>query len=60
MLDVATWHGIVPAAWKAGIRYFDPAPHYGLGLSEERMGIGLATHPREQFVVSTKFGACLG
>lgn len=23
----------VDAAWDAGIRYFDTAPHYGLGLS---------------------------
>jgi D-threo-aldose 1-dehydrogenase len=28
----------VAAAWDAGIRYFDTAPHYGLGLSERRLG----------------------
>jgi D-threo-aldose 1-dehydrogenase len=25
------------AAWDAGFRYFDTAPHYGLGLSERRL-----------------------
>ena len=25
------------SAWNAGIRYFDTAPHYGLGLSERRL-----------------------
>ena len=29
--------GAVTAAWHAGIRYFDTAPHYGLGLSERRL-----------------------
>ena len=24
-------------AWASGIRYFDTAPHYGLGLSERRV-----------------------
>ena len=28
----------VDAAWDAGIRYFDTAPHYGLGLSETAPG----------------------
>ena len=32
----------VDAAWDAGIRYFDTAPHYGLGLSERRLGAALA------------------
>jgi len=30
----------VRAAWEAGIRCFDTAPHYGLGLSELRLGAG--------------------
>jgi D-threo-aldose 1-dehydrogenase len=25
-------------AWRGGVRYFDTAPHYGLGLSERRFG----------------------
>jgi D-threo-aldose 1-dehydrogenase len=49
----------VDSAWEAGIRYFDTAPHYGLGLSERRLGAALAGRPREQFVVSTKVGRLL-
>jgi D-threo-aldose 1-dehydrogenase len=43
-------------AWSAGIRFFDTAPLYGLGSSEERLGRMLADKPREAFVVSTKVG----
>ncbi|WP_147918284.1 aldo/keto reductase [Ruania zhangjianzhongii] len=46
----------VDAAWDAGIRYFDTAPHYGLGLSERRLGAALARHPRNEYVLSTKVG----
>lgn len=46
----------VDAAWECGIRYFDTAPHYGLGLSERRLGAALTGRPREQFAVSTKVG----
>ena len=51
--------GAVEAAWDGGIRYFDTAPHYGLGLSERRLGALLAQYPREDFVVSTKVGRLL-
>ena len=51
--------GAVAAAWDAGIRYFDTAPHYGLGLSERRLGALLAERPRDEFVVSTKVGRLL-
>lgn len=54
-----TARAAVDAAWDAGIRYFDTAPHYGLGLAERRLGAALATRPREQFVVSTKVGRLL-
>jgi D-threo-aldose 1-dehydrogenase len=47
------------AAWEAGIRYFDTAPHYGLGLSERRLGAGLADRPRAEVCVSTKVGRLL-
>lgn len=46
----------VNAAWEDGIRYFDTAPHYGLGLSEQRLGKALAERPRDQFFISTKVG----
>jgi D-threo-aldose 1-dehydrogenase len=44
------------AAWDAGIRAFDTAPHYGVGLSERRIGDFLAGRPRAEFVISTKVG----
>ncbi len=46
-------------AWDQGIRYFDTAPHYGLGLSEERLGRAVAGLPRDQVVISTKVGRVL-
>jgi aryl-alcohol dehydrogenase-like predicted oxidoreductase len=49
----------VDAAWDAGIRYFDTAPHYGLGLSERRLGAALRSRPRAEYVVSTKVGRLL-
>src|SRR4029450_9100933 len=42
------------AAYQAGVRYFDTAPLYGYGLSEQRLGKALTRYPREQVVVSTK------
>ncbi|NUT58403.1 MAG: hypothetical protein HOQ00_06095, partial [Agromyces sp.] len=44
------------AAWAGGIRYYDTAPHYGLGLSERRLGVFLRGRPRDEVVVSTKVG----
>jgi len=49
----------VGAAWNLGIRYFDTAPHYGLGLSERRLGAALAAHPRSDYVLSSKVGRLL-
>ncbi|MEY9862251.1 D-threo-aldose 1-dehydrogenase [Catenulispora sp. GAS73] len=49
----------VDAAWDAGIRAFDTAPHYGLGLSERRLGAALRERPRGEFAVSTKVGRIL-
>lgn len=49
----------VAAAWNAGIRYFDTAPHYGLGLSERRLGAALRDYPRDQYVLSSKVGRLL-
>ncbi len=47
------------AAWDAGIRYFDTAPHYGAGLSEHRFGQALRTRPRHDYTLSTKVGRVL-
>lgn len=49
----------VHAAWAAGIRYFDVAPHYGLGLAEERLGRALRNYPRDDYILSTKVGRVL-
>jgi D-threo-aldose 1-dehydrogenase len=49
----------VDAAWDSGIRYFDTAPHYGLGLSERRIGEALRNRPRAEYVLSTKVGRIL-
>lgn len=49
----------VAAAWDAGVRYFDTAPHYGLGLSERRLGLALRERPRDEYVLSTKVGRLL-
>ncbi|SEG92189.1 D-threo-aldose 1-dehydrogenase [Actinacidiphila yanglinensis] len=49
----------VDAAWDSGVRYFDTAPHYGLGLSERRLGDALAGRPRHEYAVSTKVGRLL-
>ncbi|MCU7726209.1 aldo/keto reductase [Actinoplanes sp. KI2] len=49
----------VSAAWDAGVRYFDTAPHYGLGLSERRLGAALRGRPRDAYTISTKVGRLL-
>lgn len=49
----------VDAAWEAGLRYFDTAPHYGLGLSERRLGAALRGRPRDEYVISSKVGRLL-
>lgn len=49
----------VAAAIAAGLRYFDTAPLYGLGLSERRLGLALRDLPRDAYVLSTKIGRTL-
>jgi len=51
--------GTMAASWHGGIRYFDTAPHYGLGLSERRMGEALRSRARDDFCLSTKVGRIL-
>ncbi|WP_285567670.1 MULTISPECIES: aldo/keto reductase [unclassified Streptomyces] len=58
-LDEETARAAVDTAWDAGVRYFDTAPHYGLGLSERRLGAALRARPRAEFTVSTKVGRLL-
>jgi D-threo-aldose 1-dehydrogenase len=49
----------VDRAWHGGVRYFDTAPHYGLGLSERRLGKLLSAYPRADYTISTKVGRLL-
>lgn len=50
---------VIDTAWGAGLRYFDTAPFYGLGLSETRVGSVLSQYPRDEYVLSTKVGKLL-
>jgi len=47
------------AAWKAGVRYYDTSPWYGLGLAERRFGQFLHNQNREDYVISSKVGKLL-
>ena len=58
-MDDAQAEAILETAWACGVRAFDTAPHYGLGLSERRLGAFLRTRPRDEYTVSTKVGRLL-
>src|SRR3977135_2051573 len=47
------------AAWNAGVRYYDVAPWYGLGLGERRYGNFLHNKNRDDYVLSSKVGKLL-
>ena len=47
---------IIQAALEAGVNYFDTAPMYGFGESEELVGRGLLGFDRRPIVVSGKVG----
>lgn len=47
---------VVEAMWAAGIRLYDTAALYGGGLSEVRLGMALARHPRSEYILCTKVG----
>ena len=50
---------LLQAAWDHGIRYFDTAPFYGVGLSERRIGDFLRDKERDEYVLSSKVGRML-
>jgi D-threo-aldose 1-dehydrogenase len=52
-------NAILDRAWDAGVRYYDTAPLYGLGLSEIRLNRFLRGKPRDEYVLSTKIGRLL-
>jgi len=47
------------AAFDGGLRYFDTAPMYGLGVSERRFGEALKRFGRDNVTLSTKIGRLL-
>jgi D-threo-aldose 1-dehydrogenase len=49
----------VGTALESGLRYFDTAPHYGLGLSERRLARGIRDVARDSIVISSKVGRLL-
>jgi aryl-alcohol dehydrogenase-like predicted oxidoreductase len=53
--DVETSHAIVRAALELGVNFFDTAPGYASGRSEELLGDALAGR-RAEVVLCTKFG----
>ena len=50
---------ILQKSWQGGIRYYDTAPLYGLGMSETRLNRFLRDKPRDEYVLSTKVGRLL-
>jgi D-threo-aldose 1-dehydrogenase len=52
-------HETISGAWEAGVRYFDVAPWYGLGLAERRLGAFLHKQPRGEYTLSSKVGKLL-
>ena len=49
-------HAVLEKAWETGVRYYDTAPLYGLGLSETRLNRFLRGKRRDDYVLSTKVG----
>jgi D-threo-aldose 1-dehydrogenase len=50
---------VLEASWDEGVRAFDTAPQYGVGLSEERLGAFLSDRAVGDAVISTKVGHLL-
>lgn len=55
----AAVHGAFDTLHAAGLRYFDVAPLYGVGLAEHRLGTCLRNIDRRGVVLSTKVGRLL-
>jgi D-threo-aldose 1-dehydrogenase len=52
-------HTTLEAAWAMGVRYYDVAPWYGLGLAERRFGQFLHNQQRDEYLLSSKVGKLL-
>ncbi len=58
-VDEAQAEQALTAAWALGVRYYDTAPLYGSGLSEQRLGRFLRGKPRHSYLLSSKVGRLL-
>ncbi|MBT8294436.1 MAG: aldo/keto reductase, partial [Eudoraea sp.] len=47
---------LVEKSLEYGINFFDTAPNYGHGTSEQRLGKALKSKDRSKIVINTKFG----
>jgi len=47
---------LVKKSIELGVNFFDTAPNYGFGTSEERLGKALKGVDRDRIVINTKFG----
>jgi aryl-alcohol dehydrogenase-like predicted oxidoreductase len=47
---------LVQTAHEMGVNFFDTAPNYGRGTSEQRLGKALQGYDRSKLVINTKFG----
>lgn len=54
IVDQEAVNGLVDYALAHGVNYFDTAPPYVRGLSEEATGIALSRHPRDSYFLATK------
>ncbi len=54
IIDQEAVNELVDYAIAHGVNYFDTAPVYVQGMSEEATGIALKRHPREKFYIATK------
>ncbi len=50
---------VLDRAWETGVRFYDTAPLYGLGLSETRLNPFLRGKARDSYVLSSKIGRLL-
>lgn len=55
-VTVTEAHAVIRRSYELGIRMFDTAPQYGLGLAERRIGEVLPELPRADIVLATKVG----
>ena len=58
-VEEADAQATLQAAFDGGMRYFDTAPQYGLGLSEQRFGRAIRRFGRDAITLSTKVGRLL-